>query len=75
MLYCYTRSIQVALYLLNRDQKVLLAYPQQAPGAHNQQSRLSLLPVDVDILYGPHLLVVGVIYVEPTKVLPRLFEI
>jgi hypothetical protein len=54
---------------------VLFAYPQQAPGAHNQQSRLSLLPVDVDILYGPYLVVVGVIYVKPTKVLPRLFEV
>src|SRR5215207_9735346 len=57
----------------NRDQKVLLAYPQQSPGAYDQEARLARVPVDVEVLYTSYLLACDIVDVEPPDVLPVLF--
>src|SRR5215217_9664535 len=64
----------VATNLLNWDQKLLLAYPQEAPGAHNQVPRPTRFSVDVEVLHTSYLLVSVVVDGEPAHVLPTLFE-
>src|SRR5215217_3402167 len=64
----------VATNLLNRHQKVLLAYPKKAPGAHNQVPRPTSFSVDVEVRHTSYLLVCDVVDVEIADVLPTLFE-
>src|SRR5215217_8030991 len=64
----------VATNLLNWDQKLLLAYPQEAPGAHNQVPRPTRFSVDVEVRHTSYLLVSVVVDGEPAHVLPTLFE-
>src|ERR671920_2310374 len=61
----------VATNLFNRDQKMLLAYPQEASRAHDHEARSASFPVDVEVLYATYLLVCDVVDVEPPGVLPR----
>src|ERR671917_2563104 len=63
----------VTTNLFDRDQKMLLAYPQETSRAHDQEARLASFPVDVEVLYATYLLVGEVVDVEPPGVLPRLF--
>src|SRR5919112_6670460 len=64
----------VATNLLNRHQKGLLAYPKQAPSAHNQVAWPTSFSVDVEVRHTSYLLVCDVVDVEIADVLPTLFE-
>src|SRR5918998_6360132 len=66
---CHPLFTHVTTNLLNRDQKMLLAYLQEAPCAHDHESRLASLLVDVEVLYTAYLLVRDVVDVEPPGVL------
>src|SRR4028119_941810 len=63
----------VTTNLFSRDQKMLLAYPQEAPRAHDNEARLASFAVDVEVLHTSYLLVYDIVDVEPPGVLPRLF--
>jgi hypothetical protein len=64
----------LATNLLDRNQEVLLPHPEEATGAHIQESRKARIPIDVEVLYGSYLLAVDVVDVEVADVLSGLFE-
>jgi len=54
---------------------VLLAYPEEASGAYIQEARLARMAVDVEVLYAPYLLAVGIVDVELADILPRFVQV
>src|SRR5215217_3159690 len=64
----------VATNLLNRDQKVLLGYPKNAPGAHDQVAWPASSSIDVEVGHSSYLLVCDIVDVEIADILPTLFE-
>ncbi len=70
----YPVFAHLATSLLDRNQEVLLPHPEEATGAHIQESRKARIPIDVEVLYGSYLLAVDVVDVEVADVLSALFE-
>src|SRR5215212_9038786 len=70
--YRHPLFAHVATNLLNRHQKSLLAYPQEAPGTHNQVAGQARFPVDVEVRHSPYLLACDIVDCEIADVLPRL---